>query len=73
MDFGFGLGNKKVKELRKNQGYTIKELAEHLRLETIELKRVDEMKLNEVPEPLHSKLTPILRGEIAQKIPWLGK
>jgi transcriptional regulator with XRE-family HTH domain len=73
MNFGFGLGNKKVKELRKNQGYTIKELADRLRLEVVELKRVDELKLNEVPEPLRSKLTPILRGDVVENIPWLGK
>jgi transcriptional regulator with XRE-family HTH domain len=73
MDFGFGLGNQKVKELRKNQGYTVKELAERLRLELIELKRVDELKLNEVPEPLRSKLKPILRGDTVEKIPWLSK
>jgi transcriptional regulator with XRE-family HTH domain len=71
MDFGFGLGNKRVKELRKNQGYTIKELADRLRLETLELKKVDELKLNEVPEPLRSKLKPILRGDDTLRIPWL--
>ncbi len=71
MIFGFGLENKKVKELRKNQGYTIKELAGRLRVETLELKKVDELKLKEVPEPLRSKLTPVLRGDDADKIPWL--
>jgi transcriptional regulator with XRE-family HTH domain len=73
MDFGFGSGNKKVKELRKNQGYTIKELAERLRLEAAELKRVDELKLNDVPEPLRSKLKPLLRGDDTLRIPWLRK
>lgn len=73
MDFGFNLGNKKVKELRKNQGYTVKELAERLKLETIDLKRVDELKLNEVPEPLRSKLKPVLRGDLVEKIPWLSQ
>ncbi len=71
MNFGFGLGNKKVKELRKDQGYTVKELAERMRMDPLELKRVDELKLKEVPEPLKSKLTPILRGDYADKIPWL--
>ena len=73
MDFGFGLGNKQVKELRKNQGYTAKELAERLQLELMEIKRVDELKLNKVPEPLRSKLKPLLRGDAVEKIPWLGK
>jgi transcriptional regulator with XRE-family HTH domain len=71
MNFSFGLGNKKVKELRKNQGYTVKELAGRLRVETLELKQVDELKLKEVPEPLRSKLTPVLRGDDADKMPWL--
>jgi transcriptional regulator with XRE-family HTH domain len=71
MNFIFGLGNKRVKELRKDRGYTVKELAERLRVETLELKRVDGLMLKEVPEPLRSKITPILRGDDADKIPWL--
>lgn len=71
MVFGFGIGNKTVKELRKNQGYTIKELAERLRLEPFELKRVDDLKLKDVPEPLQSKIKPVLRGDDTDKMPWL--
>ena len=68
MNFGFGLGNKKVKELRKNQGYTIMELAERLRVEIVTLKRIDELKLKEVPEPLRGKLEPLLRGSDLDKM-----
>ena len=71
MIFGFGLNNKKIKDLRKNQGYTVKELAERLRVDIMELKRVDELKLKEAPEPLRSKLSPVLRGDDTDKMPWL--
>lgn len=71
MFFGLGLGNKKVKDLRKNQGYTAKELAERLQIHPMEILRVDEKKLKEVPEPLKSRITPILRGDDTDKMPWL--
>jgi transcriptional regulator with XRE-family HTH domain len=67
----FGINNKTVKELRKNQGLTAKELAQRLKLETIEIAKVDDMKLKNVPEPLREKITPILRGDDFDKIPWL--
>jgi transcriptional regulator with XRE-family HTH domain len=57
MIFGFGLRNKKIKELRKNQGYTAKELAERLKVETVDILKIDEIKLKEVPEPLKSRIT----------------
>ncbi|MGE5550940.1 MAG: transcriptional regulator [Bacteroidota bacterium] len=72
MNFGFALANRKVKELRKNQGYTVKELAEHLRVEALEIKRIDECRLKEVPEPLRARLLPILRGDVADRMPWLN-
>jgi hypothetical protein len=68
--FGFGINNKTVKELRKNKGYTVAEIAVRLKLESIEIKRVDGLKLKEVPEPLRSKLLPIFRGDDYDKIPW---
>ena len=71
MVFGFSFENKKVKELRKDQGYTAKELAERLKLETMEILKVDNLKLKEVPEPLKTKLTPVLRGNDTDKMPWL--
>lgn len=71
MNFGFGLGNKTVKELRKNQGYTVAELAARLKLESMEIKRIDGLKLKDVPEPLRSKLEPILSGDETDKMPWL--
>ncbi len=71
MFFGFGLGRKTVKELRKNQGLTAKELAEALKLDTVEILKVDNLKVKDLPEPLRTKLMPVLRGEHLDKIPWL--
>ncbi|MDQ7096958.1 transcriptional regulator [Desulfosporosinus sp. PR] len=62
---------KTVQELRKNQCLTAKELAQQLKLDTIEILKIDDLKLKDVPEPLKSKLIPILRGDYMDKIPWL--
>jgi transcriptional regulator with XRE-family HTH domain len=69
--FNLRIRNKTVKELRKNQGFTARELAERLKLNTVAILRIDDMKLKEVPEPMKSKITPILRGDHVDKIPWL--
>jgi len=71
MFFSFRSRNKTVKELRKNQGYTAKELAARLRISPSRIFKIDGMKLKEVPKPLYAKLLPILRGDDADKIPWL--
>lgn len=71
MFFNLGIRNKTVKELRKNRGLTAHELAERLKLNTAAILRIDDMKLKEVPEPMKSKITPILRGDDVDKIPWL--
>lgn len=69
--FRFRIANKTVKELRKNQGLTAKELAVALKLDTIDILKVDNLRLRDVPEPLKSKLFPILSGDYTDKIPWL--
>lgn len=71
MFFQSRIMKKTVKELRKNQGYTAKELAEKLKINTSTILKVDDLPLKEVPEPLMSKLLPILRGDHTDKIPWL--
>lgn len=71
MFFNLGLKNKTIKELRKNQGLTARELAQRLKLSTAAIIRIDDKKLKEVPEPLRRKITPILRGDDIDKIPWL--
>lgn len=70
MFFEFRNRNRTIKELRKNQGYTAQELAFKLKIDTTLIKRIDHLKLKEVPEPLRSKVLPILRGDYMDKIPW---
>lgn len=62
---------KTVKELRKNQGWTVRELAMHVKVDTIEILKVDEMSLKDIKEPLKSKIKPCLTGRNLDKAPWL--
>ena len=62
---------KTVKELRKNQGLTARELAQRLKIDTVQIMKIDELLLKDVPEPLQSLITPILRGDDTDKMPWL--
>lgn len=71
MFFNLGFKNKTVKELRKNQGLTAKDLAMKLKVQTSLIKKVDNMKLKNVPQPLRDKVTPVLKGDKADKMPWL--
>lgn len=66
----FGINKKTVRELRKNQGLTAKELAQMLKIDTIEILKIDALKLGEVKEPLRTKITPVLKGEYMDKVPW---
>lgn len=70
MFFEFRNRNKSIKELRKNKGYTAKELAMKLKIDSSLITRIDHLKLKEVPEPLKSKVLPALRGDDTDKIPW---
>lgn len=65
------LYNKTVRELRKNQGLTARELADKTKLSQSLILKVDEKRLKDVPEPLKSKLIPVLRGDDTDQIPWL--
>ena len=72
MFFGLGFKDKKtVKELRKNQNLTAKELADKLRLDTVYIMKIDDLRLRDIEEPLRSKLTPILRGDYMDNMTWL--
>lgn len=71
MFWRWGFSQKTVKELRKNRGLTARELAAKIRVNPARINRIDHLKLKEVPEPLKSKITPILRGDDIDKIPWL--
>lgn len=70
MFFEFKNRNKTIKELRKNQGYTAKELALKLKVNTSLIEKIDSMKLKDVPESIRSKALPILRGDSLDNIPW---
>lgn len=70
MFFEFRNRNKTIKELRKNQGYTAKEIAFKLKLDTNQILKIDDLKLKEVPEPMRSKILPIIRGDYMDKLPW---
>lgn len=63
-------GSTTVKELRKNQGLTADELALKCRVDTRLIKKIDSMQFKRVPEPLKSKIEPVLRGEGLNKLPW---
>ena len=72
MFFGLGFKDKKtVKELRKNQNLTAKELADKLKLDTVDILLIDDLSLKEIEEPLRRKLTPILRGDYMDNMTWL--
>lgn len=61
---------KTIKELRKNQSLTAKELADKLHLDTIAVLNMDNKKLKDIEEPLKFEMIPILRGDYMDKIPW---
>ena len=72
MFFGLGFKDKKtVKELRKNQNLTAKEVADKLRLDTADILKIDDLRLRDLAEPLKTKLTPILRGDYMDNMTWL--
>lgn len=43
---------------------------DRVKCDTVEIMKVDNLRLKEVPEPLKSRITPILRGDDYDKIPW---
>lgn len=72
MFFGLEFKDKKtVKELRKNQNLTAKELADKLKMDTVDILKIDDLRLKDITEPLRSKLTPILRGDYMDNMTWL--
>jgi len=68
---GLEFKDKTVKELRKNQNLTAEKLAVRLKLDTVEILKIDELRLRDISEPLRSKLTPILRGYYMNNLTWL--
>lgn len=62
---------KTVKELRKDQGLTAQELATIVKVKTSLIQKIDNLPLQTVPDPLRSRIKPVLKGKIARKNPWL--
>jgi len=69
--FHFILIKKTIRELRRNQGLTARELAAIVKVDTVEILSIDDKRLKDVPEPMQSKITPYLDGSQSDKIPWL--
>jgi transcriptional regulator with XRE-family HTH domain len=63
-------GSTTVKELRKNQGLTAARLAQQCKVGSGLIKKIDNMQFKRVPEPLKSRIEPILRGRNLDKMPW---
>ncbi|HHY73583.1 MAG TPA: transcriptional regulator [Bacillus bacterium] len=70
MFFEFRNRNQTIKTLRKNRDFTAQELAVKLKVDNIDILKIDNMKLKDVPEPLKSKLLPVLRGDYLDNVPW---
>lgn len=60
---------KTVKELRKNQYLTAKDLADKLHIDTIDVLNMDDKRLKDIEEPLKSEMIPILRGDYMDRLP----
>ena len=67
--FNWGLMRKTVKELRKNQYLTAKDLADKLHIDTIDVLNMDDKRLKDIEEPLKSEMIPILRGDYMDRLP----
>ncbi len=57
-------GSRTVKELRKKQSLTAQELALIVKVNTSMIRKVDHFKIKDVPEPLKSRIEPVLRGRV---------
>lgn len=62
--------NQTIKDLRKNAGFTAKELAWEIKCETAQIIRIDHLRLKDIPKPLCDRLLPIFRGDRLDKMPW---
>lgn len=62
---------KTVKQLRKQQGLTAKNLAFLLKIDSVDILKIDDIKLKDIPDPLKTKMIPFLSGDHTDKIPWL--
>lgn len=71
MFLNWGFQKKTVKELRKNQGFTARELAIKVKVNTSDILKIDDMRLKDVNESMKKKITPVLKGSNLNKASWL--
>lgn len=55
--------HKTVRELRKNQSLTAQELALLVKVNTSLIQKIDPLPFKRVPDPLRSRIEPVLRGK----------
>jgi transcriptional regulator with XRE-family HTH domain len=63
MFFEFRNRNRSIKDLRKDMGFTVQQLADQSGVDKLELLRIDNLKLRELQQPVRSQLMPSLRGD----------
>ncbi len=56
-------GNRTVKELRKKQGLTARDLSLIVKVNSPVIKKIDHVKFKNVPEPLKNRIEAVLRGK----------
>lgn len=59
----WNFNSKTVKELRMKQGLTIQQLALMVKISSSVIKKVDHFQIKNVPEPVKSRITSVLRGK----------
>jgi transcriptional regulator with XRE-family HTH domain len=67
MFWHWGKKNKRVKDLRKEQGFTARELAQKAKVDTIDIMKIDELRLKDVPPSLKKKIESYVTGEYTNK------
>ncbi len=60
MIFDFRFKNKTIYQLRKDKGWTVRELSERISVGPSILAKMDKKKLKEIPDPLFQKLYDVL-------------
>jgi transcriptional regulator with XRE-family HTH domain len=58
--FKWGKKHKTIRELRRKQGFTARELAAMAKVDTVEILKIDDLRLKDIREPMKSRVTPYL-------------
>lgn len=68
MFFEFRHRNRTIKDLRKDHGLTVQQLADRSAVDKLEIIRIDHLRLKEIKDPTRSKLLHILRGDYMDSV-----